>query len=216
MGEEVTYVLRLLLAAVLGGAVGMEREKRGRSAGLRTHILVAVGGALSSVVAVYCEKHLGFNGDMFRLPAAVISGIGFLCSGIILTRESRATRGLTSAAGLWTVAIIGLASGFGAYTLAVIATVIVLVTFAVMVRLEINGGITTGIYLELCDPKGTNRVYAEVQKLTNMRLDIKVTEPKSGTEGSIGIYLAIRGQYDLTHIEKFLTEDPAVSFYIIE
>jgi putative Mg2+ transporter-C (MgtC) family protein len=128
-------LLRLAVAALLGGAIGMERELREREAGLRTHLLVSVGAALFTLVSAY-----GFSGilaqsgphvlvrlDPSRVAAQIVSGIGFLGAGAII-RQGLSIRGLTTAATLWLVAAIGMASGAGYYDAAGIATAGALLT----------------------------------------------------------------------------------------
>ncbi|MCX8103457.1 MAG: MgtC/SapB family protein [Candidatus Bipolaricaulota bacterium] len=115
--------VRLLVAASLGALVGWEREIAQRPAGLRTYMLVAFGSALFTVLSLTA---FGANADPGRLAANIVVGIGFLGAGTIF-REGEIIRGLTTAAGLWTVAAIGMAAGVGHYLLATISTVIVLV-----------------------------------------------------------------------------------------
>ncbi len=124
-------LLRVVLAAVLGGAIGIEREIREREAGLRTHMLVAVGAALFTLASAYGFRDFLVHGgsvvraDPTRIAAQIVTGIGFLGAGAII-RQGLAVRGLTTAATLWVVAAIGLAAGAGYYSAAVITTVIVL------------------------------------------------------------------------------------------
>jgi putative Mg2+ transporter-C (MgtC) family protein len=117
-------LLRLALAGVLGGLIGLERELREREAGLRTHLLVSVGAALFTIAGAY-----GFDSvrvDPTRIAAQIVTGIGFLGAGAII-RQGFSVRGLTTAATLWVVAAVGLASGAGNYSGAVITTAVVLV-----------------------------------------------------------------------------------------
>jgi putative Mg2+ transporter-C (MgtC) family protein len=126
-------LLRVALAAVLGGAIGFERELREREAGLRTHMLVAVGAALFTLVSAFAWTDWHFSNasgvvyDPTRIAAQVVTGIGFLGAGAII-RQGLSVRGLTTAATLWVVAAIGMASGAGFYTAAVITTVLVLLS----------------------------------------------------------------------------------------
>ncbi len=124
----------LLLALLLGGAVGVERQLRGQVAGLRTHILVAVGSCLITLTSV--QMSVG-TPDKTRLAAQVVSGIGFLGAGAIL-RDGMTVHGLTTAASLWAMAAIGIAVGGGPRTaeLAVCGAMFVLVTLAVLTRVE--------------------------------------------------------------------------------
>lgn len=114
-------ILRLFLAIVCSAAIGFERETAQKSAGLRTHTMVGVGAAIFSIVSI-----IGFDGpDQARIAAQIVTGIGFLGAGAIF-REGQFVTGLTTAAGLWTVAAIGMASGSGSYALALIGTTFVL------------------------------------------------------------------------------------------
>jgi putative Mg2+ transporter-C (MgtC) family protein len=125
-------LLRLALAAVLGGLIGIERELREREAGLRTHLLVAVGSALFTIVGAYgFRDFVSSDGaivqtDPTRIAAQIVTGIGFLGAGAII-RQGSSVRGLTTAATLWAVAAVGLATGAGYYSAAVITTGVVLV-----------------------------------------------------------------------------------------
>ena len=124
-------ILRIFVAAVLGGIIGLEREYRAKEAGFRTHFLVALGSALFMVVSAYGFEDVGampgHRLDVSRVAAQVVSGIGFIGAGTIIFHKSEnVVRGLTTAAGVWVVAAIGLACGGGLYKLAVAATVLVL------------------------------------------------------------------------------------------
>jgi len=116
-------VLRLLLAAALGAVIGYQRERAGKQAGLRTHILISSGAALITLVSIY-----GFGGvsDPARVAAGVVVGVGFLGAGVILHREGGMVAGLTTAATIWVMAGVGLAAGVGLYVVAAVATAIVL------------------------------------------------------------------------------------------
>ena len=120
-------LLRLALAAALGGAIGFERELREREAGLRTHTLVSVGSALFTIAGAYGFRDFHGSFDPTRVAAQIVTGIGFLGAGAII-RQGLSVRGLTTAATLWVVAAIGLASGAGYYSAAVITTALVLLS----------------------------------------------------------------------------------------
>lgn len=140
---ETSYLeltVRLSLALVLGGAIGIEREYRAKEAGFRTHFLVALGSALFCVVSQF-----GFGIDLkdsSRVAAQVVSGIGFLGAGTIIFQKN-VVRGLTTAAGLWVTAAIGLACGTGMYVAAAIATAMVLLGLEVINALIPQFGTTT-------------------------------------------------------------------------
>jgi putative Mg2+ transporter-C (MgtC) family protein len=146
-------LLRLALAAVLGGLIGVERELREREAGLRTHLLVSLGSALFTIVGAYGFHAFLDSGesvvraDPTRIAAQIVTGIGFLGAGAII-RQGLSVRGLTTAATLWVVAAVGLASGAGYYSAAVITTALVLfalyplriVAFRILRRFRVEDG----------------------------------------------------------------------------
>jgi putative Mg2+ transporter-C (MgtC) family protein len=120
-------LLRIFVAAALGGAIGLERELRERQAGLRTHLVVSVGSALFTLVSAYGFHNFDGKVDPTRIAAQIVSGIGFLGAGAII-RQGLSVRGLTTAASLWLVAAIGMASGAGYWDGALIATLGALLT----------------------------------------------------------------------------------------
>ena len=129
MGTELDITLRLAVAMLLGGVIGFEREYRAKDAGFRTHFLVALGSALFCIVSQY---GFGFElKDSSRVAAQVVSGIGFLGAGTIIFQKN-VVRGLTTAAGLWVTAAIGLACGTGMYLPAVVTTLMVLVGLEIL------------------------------------------------------------------------------------
>lgn len=126
----IDITLRLLIAMLLGGVIGIEREYRSKDAGFRTHFLVALGSALFCIVSQY---GFGFDlKDSSRVAAQVVSGIGFLGAGTIIFQRN-VVRGLTTAAGLWVTAAIGLACGSGMFAAAAIATVLIIVGLEVLI-----------------------------------------------------------------------------------
>jgi putative Mg2+ transporter-C (MgtC) family protein len=129
-------LLRLLAASLLGGLIGLERDMHGRPAGLRTHLLVSLGAAVFMILSDQVSRMAtGAFSDPGRIAAQIVTGIGFLGAGAII-KEGINVRGLTTAACLWTVAAVGMASGAGLYTLAVATTVIALMCLIVLKRLE--------------------------------------------------------------------------------
>jgi len=121
---EVEMVLRLLLATALGAIIGYQRERAGKSAGLRTHILICAGAALFTVASLY---GFGAVADPARVAAGIVAGIGFLGAGAIIRREEGVVAGLTTAATIWAVAAIGLAAGAGLYLVSAVTTAIILI-----------------------------------------------------------------------------------------
>ena len=121
--------LRLVGAALLGAAIGYERELRGKGAGLRTHMLVALGSALFMTISIYGFPDVN-RFDASRVAAGVVGGLGFLCAGIIM--KNRHVSGLTTAAGLWVTGAVGLGMGGGMYELSLLCTVLMIICLEVM------------------------------------------------------------------------------------
>ena len=195
-------LLRVVLAAFLGGAIGFERELREREAGLRTHMLVSVGAALFTLVSAFAWTDWQFSNargivfDPTRIAAQVVTGIGFLGAGAII-RQGLSVRGLTTAATLWVVAAIGMATGAGFYTGAVITTILVLfslwplriVAFRVSGRLRpeegrlaivLPSGASTASVLDAVEDAGGNVRSLEFEEEGDTRrIDLRV-QIKSG------------------------------------
>ena len=130
--QSLYMMARVTLAAVLAGAIGYEREHVQRNAGMRTHILVAIGAALVMCCGEFLMSQFpNSNIDPARIGAQVVSGIGFLCAGTII-KEGISVRGLTTASSLWCVSCVGLAAGCGNYVLAVATTVLILIVLRVL------------------------------------------------------------------------------------
>lgn len=130
---DAELTIRLLLAALLGGLLGLERELRQKTAGLRTNILIAVGAAAFTMMSIEITE--GTQADPGRIAAQIVTGVGFLGAGAIM-RTNSGVHGLTTAATVWVNAAVGVAAGGGEYHLAVIATAVTLAVLAVLAPLE--------------------------------------------------------------------------------
>lgn len=133
--NDTTIIIRLLLSVILGGVIGFERGRAGRPAGLRTHILVCLGSALAIMTNQYIYQ-IYHVGDPTRMAAQVISGIGFLGAGTIIVTGRHQVKGLTTAAGLWATACMGLAIGIGFYKAAIFACFLIAFVTIVLHRFD--------------------------------------------------------------------------------
>ena len=176
--REVTYlavVLRIAVAFFLGGALGLERGLKQRPAGLRTHMLVCVGACMIMLTNQYIYQVFG-TGDPVRMGAQVVSGIGFLGAGTIMVTRHSQIRGLTTAAGLWATAAVGLATGIGFYEAALMGPVVIVLTLTVLsildskmhkktrcfeVYVELKPDVSLGMFLD--DVRGKGIVIEDVQ-----------------------------------------------------
>ena len=152
--DDVRYtvdaIVKIGLAALLGGIIGFEREHSHRPAGFRTHILVSVGSALVMLTSVYIAKEQGLTTDVTRMSAQVLSGIGFLGAGTIL-REGFSVKGLTTAASLWAVSCIGIAVGSGFVAGGLVATVVIYLTLNSLKRFIVRGSAGKLLFIEIKD-----------------------------------------------------------------
>ena len=178
--------LRVVLSVLLGGFIGLERGHHGRAAGLRTHILVCLGAAMSTMVGLYSVSVLGFNSDPLRVGAQVVSGIGFLGAGTIMVRNKDQVTGLTTAAGLWATACIGLAVGLGFYSAAVLAFLVVIVSVSVLVHLErtVKRRSAYCCYIELSDVNKVTPLYNNIKPFITKA---EVIPAKSGIPSNVGL-----------------------------
>lgn len=182
---------RVLLALLLGGLIGLERGRHGRAAGLRTHILVCVGAAVAALVGLYSCQVLSLGGDAMRIGAQVISGIGFLGVGTILVRNRDKVTGLTTAAGLWATACIGLAVGVGFYSVALFAFLAVSLTMSLLIYLERAikcKEIEYSCYIEITDAEDFNPLYNEIKPLVS---HTELVPARSGIANHVGVELSV-------------------------
>ena len=192
--RDVTYfavILRILVAAVLGGFMGLERGLKNRAAGLRTYMLVCIGSCLIMLTNQYIFQTYG-TGDPVRMGAQVISGIGFLGAGTIIVTRRTQVKGLTTAAGLWTAAGVGLALGIGFYEGAIIGAFTVLVVMTLMQYMDNkmrNKTKSFEIYVELSNQTTLGDLLRQIRE---MEIEIRDVQKQTGAnvEDSIKAYSA--------------------------
>ena len=216
--RPVTYLavaLRIFMAAVLGGLMGLERGLKNRAAGLRTYMLVCIGACMIMLTNHFIYQSTGV-GDPVRMGAQVISGIGFLGAGtIIVTRRSQ-VKGLTTAAGLWTAAGVGLALGIGFYEAALVGAFVVLVVMTLMQYMDNKMRRKTKsfeIYVELSAKATLGDLLRQIRE---MEIDIRDVQKQTGTDvdGNIRAYTATleskkRTEHNLI-LEKIVTIDGVI------
>ena len=175
----VAVIVRLLFAMICGGAIGIEREHKRRTAGFRTHILICLGAAMTTMVSQFLFREMHLFTDIGRLGAQVIAGIGFIGAGTIIVTKRR--KGLTTAAGLWTCAIIGLAVGAGYYEAAFLATAIILLAEIFFSRFEywvLDNARNINIFVEYSGTDNLDNVIRTLKTYRVIILDLEIT--KSG------------------------------------
>ncbi len=225
MGNEVLFSLdtfivalfRLALATVVGSVIGMERGRQGRAAGMRTHVLVCIGAALTAMTGMYAYRVLGVGNDPLRISAQVISGIGFLGVGSILIKGRFQITGLTTSAGLWTSAAIGLALGLGYYEGAIVAFLLAVITVTILHRLEYKifiRHVRFGLYVEISSDSYVRKTLEFINDNWKVT-DAQITAPRSGKVGNVGIEVIVHTKGSLptpTEVAKRLEEEDEVVF----
>lgn len=196
--RELTFLgvaLRMFFALLCGAVIGFERERDGKEAGLRTHIMVCLGSAMVTATSEYFVLILGLYTDVARLGAQVISGLGFIGAGGIVVTRYRRVKGLTTAAGLWVVGIIGLCCGAGFYEGALLCTVLLYIGMYSIAKLErkyFNQARTVTMFLSYEKKKDLRDI---IQYLKDV--DVKVTgfyaerEPDNGENPYIFLNLGL-------------------------
>lgn len=179
---------------MVGGLIGTERGRHGRAAGMRTHILVCLGATITAMTGLYINAVM-LNGDVMRLAAQVISGVGFLGAGMIVLKNGNIVKGLTTAAGVWTTATIGIALGYGFYIGAGVCTVFFLIATTLFGLLEKSKRQNEAIYVELEDMSALNQIIEKISNIFSKRPDFEVVPPKSAKQGNIGIIINTDRRY---------------------
>lgn len=181
---QMVCVVRLLLASICGFAIGIERTNRLKDAGMRTHLIVCMGAALMMLVSKYGFFDVSVMGEFFkadvsRIASNVVSGVGFLGAGIIFVRN-RSITGLTTAAGIWATAGIGLAMGAGLYVVAIAGTVIVITAQSLLHNDHITGGGLMMLNLRIDGKNGNvSQTVQQVQAMGAELIDLSVTQKKN-------------------------------------
>ncbi len=217
--NELSVVLRLCLAAICGGIIGIEREHKHRQAGFRTHILISTGAAITTLISQFLifEASTMFPGvsivcDPARLGAQVISGMGFIGAGAIMVNKRRQVKGLTTAAGLWTTAIIGLSAGVGFYVVTLYCTLMIFLIETFFSKIEWRSSSkvrATNIYVEYDDTSTLNAITDKMKFLdvTVGHMEISKASAEHGKRpcAILGIYInnpKITGENLLTSLTQ--------------
>lgn len=185
--------VRLCMAVLCGGVIGLERSLKHRPAGFRTHILICLGAAMTTLTSQYMLITMNMYTDVSRLGAQVIAGIGFIGAGTIMVTKSQSVKGLTTAAGLWTAAIIGLVCGAGFAELAFFATFMVMFAEVVLFRIErrfarkVND---INLYIEYKHAVSIEEVYAILREKKIQVSNFEINRVASG-EGDSHYYCAV-------------------------
>lgn len=181
--DILSVTLRLVAAMICGGCIGLERERKRRPAGFRTHILICLGAAMTTLTSQFLVLELHLFTDMARLGAQVIAGIGFIGAGTIIITKRRQVKGLTTAAGLWAAAIVGLCCGAGFIEGAILATLIILIAELVFAKLEyfiVSNARVINLYVEYTESSQLGTIVDTIKQKSVYIVDMEIT--KSGDQ----------------------------------
>lgn len=193
--------IRFCFALVCGGLIGLEREYKRRGAGFRTHTLICIGASITTLTGLYLYKD-GLATDPLRIGAQVISGMGFIGAGTIIVTTRRQVKGLTTAAGLWTSAIIGLAIGAGYYEAAIIGVILVLIAEIFLVRFEhfiISTAKLMNVYVEFENPKVLDSILSHFSDEAVTITDIEFNRSPTSSESKCNVVFTIRFKRRQSH-----------------
>ena len=202
-----SVALRMVLAVVCGGIIGIEREYKRRPAGFRTHILICLGAAMTTLTSQYLYLVLGQYTDMARLGAQVVAGIGFIGAGTIIVTRRQRVKGLTTAAGLWAAAIIGLALGGGFYEGGLFATALIMVAELFFSRVEyrmLKNAPEVNLYIEYSDNKTMDLLLQEFRERGLKILNMGIIHSNSNERhNACAIFtLRLHKGLDTDHLQK--------------
>ena len=205
-----TVALRMCLAVLCGGIIGAEREFKRRPAGFRTHILICLGAAMTTMTSQYMAIVLGYFTDLARLGAQVIAGVGFIGAGTIIVTKRQRVKGLTTAAGLWCAAIIGLALGGGFYEGGILATTLIMLAELVFAKWEyqfLNNAPEVNLYIEYQGNDTLEQVLKVIRecevKLLNLEITRKATSEEKTTCAIFALHL--NKKFSLNYIMEQLS-----------
>ena len=214
----ISIVVRILIATALSAVMGYERGRRGRAAGLRTHILVCLGATLASMAGLYIKTYIDSSGDVSRIAAQVISGIGFLGAGTILVKNNSTITGLTTAACVWATGAIGICVGYGFYEAAILATIVTYLTIKFLDAVEHKAsmfGKEFNFYVEFVDANRLNDTIFLFKEKGYYVENIELCETKTNNELGAKITVKVREKENVQEIQKEIAKIDNVAFAII-
>ena len=205
--NTVSIILRLALATICGGILGAERGRKNRPAGFRTHILVCIGATMVMITSQYMTDILKIATDASRMGAQVISGIGFLGAGTIIVVGKNEVKGLTTAAGLWSCACMGLAIGIGFYEGAIISCVFLIGVLTLLHKLDLHSRTHSkilDIYAELKDITGVTNFMETIKSDGTKISNIEIKKSNENDRHIIGLTMTLTLASKIDHSEYIL------------
>lgn len=213
-----SIIIRLTLAVIFSGIIGLERGRKRRPAGLRTHILVCVGSTVVMITSQYMTDILGNTGDIARLGAQVISGIGFLGAGTIIIDGKNKVKGLTTAAGLWACASMGLAIGIGFYEGAIITCIFLLGVMTGLHKLDLylqGNSKVIDIYAEFDNISAVTDFISNIKETGARVSDIEMKKSKE-SGGGVGVIMTLKLLEKCDHTEYLINLHKSKGIQFVE
>lgn len=213
-----SIIIRLTLAVIFSGIIGLERGRKRRPAGLRTHILVCVGSTVVMITSQYMTDILGNTGDIARLGAQVISEIGFLGAGTIIIDGKNKVKGLTTAAGLWACACMGLAIGIGFYEGAIITCIFLLGVMTGLHKLDLylqGNSKVIDIYAEFDNISAVTDFISNIKETGARVSDIEMKKSKE-SGGGVGVIMTLKLLEKCDHTEYLINLHKSKGIQFVE
>lgn len=220
--QYVEFFIRILIACVCGAAIGIERSRRLKEAGVRTHLLVSCTAALAMIISKYAFSDIAGQDDIWgtdgadpaRIAAQVISAISFLCAGVIF-KQGSAVKGLTTAAGLWATAAIGMALGAGMLVLGIFVTIVVLLIQIIMHRLPILNDLYQNNFIEITVEDDTGFRSALTKQLNIWHAQVLETSITHNQDGTTSYSLMVKMNNNVSNDDffAFLEQNSNVSSF---
>ena len=213
-----SIIIRLTLAVIFSGIIGLERGRKKRPAGLRTHILVCVGSTIVMITSQYMTDVLGNTGDIARLGAQVISGIGFLGAGTIIIDGKNKVKGLTTAAGLWACACMGLAIGIGFYEGAIITCIFLFGVVTGLHKLDLylqGNSKVIDIYAEFDNISAVTDFISNIKETGARVSDIEMKKSKE-SGGGVGVIMTLKLPEKCDHTEYLINLHKSKGIQFVE
>ena len=204
-----SFCIRLTLAMICGGLIGMERGRKRRPAGFRTYMLVCMGASLAMIISQYLWSDMHQTTDLSRLGAQVINGIGFLGAGTIMVTGKNQVKGLTTAAGLWASACMGLAIGAGFFFGAMLGCFFIIVSITILSKLErrfMSTAKNMNVYIEYNEVHNLGKIIEAIKSLDIRIFDVEILRMRSndGLDAGVVLYLRLSKKKDHSEILAML------------
>ena len=212
-------LVRLTLAVVCGGVIGAERETKRRPAGFRTHILICIGAAITTLTSQYLYLNMHYFTDMARLGAQVVAGIGFIGAGTIIVTKRQRVKGLTTAAGLWASACMGLAIGAGFYESVILGTVLIFLSMRFLPTIEnmmVERAPFLNIYVEFESLDNIGAIIGRIKEQNSQILDVEIDHGRGEGSGNPSAVFSLRLPRHQPHSDVLVSVSGLDCVYTVE